>query len=455
MGWKKKLLSGVMTAILVFSNMSVPLNAAEISVDNQIPATEVESVYNQQVFSNTLEAWPAGPQIYSESGIVMDMDSGAILYAKNIDNQHYPASITKIMTALVALENYKLTDRVKFTQECVDFLEYGDAHIGMKPGEEISMEDALYGMLLASANEVSYAIANTDEGGYDSFIEKMNKKAAKLGCKNSHWTNANGLHNDEHYTSVRDMALIGSAVFKYDAFRTITGTRQHTIPPTNLVAESRTFQQNHKMLYQGNRNYYEYCVGGKTGFTDQALTTLVTFAVKEDKKYVAVVMRTHGGGQNAYVDTRAIMDYAFDNFSKTAITKEMIDNQNLDSIDENAYVMLPAGVTVDKLKSELIEPTALGDRTGTMVYTYGGEDVGRFQVKITEKYYKKLHGIKDVKKEKKEKKEEKKPMAAGIKILIGAIAAVVVIFLIFEQKCRKKRLAKKRRREALRMKKRG
>lgn len=302
MGWKKKLLSGIMAAIFVFSNMSVQSKAAEISVDNQIPATEVESVYNQQVFSNTLEAWPAGPQIYSESGIVMDMDSGAILYAKNIDSQHYPASITKIMTALVALENYKLTDRVTFTQECVDFLEYGDAHIGMKPGEEISMEDALYGMLLASANEVSYAIANTDEDGYDSFIEKMNKKAEELGCKNSHWMNANGLHNDEHYTSVRDMALIGSAVFKYDEFRTVTGTRQHTIPPTNLVAESRTFQQNHKMLYQGNRNYYEYCVGGKTGFTDQALTTLVTFAVKEDKNYVAVVMRTHGGGQNAYAD---------------------------------------------------------------------------------------------------------------------------------------------------------
>ena len=108
----------------------------------------------------------------------MDMDSGAILYAKKIDDQHYPASITKILTAVVALENSQLTDRVKFTQNCIDFLEYGDAHIGMKVGEEISMEDALYGMLLASANEVSYAIANSVNGGYDNFINMMNEKVA-------------------------------------------------------------------------------------------------------------------------------------------------------------------------------------------------------------------------------------------------------------------------------------
>ena len=169
MRFRKRLLSGLIAGILVMGTVGMNVDAAKIQVDQQIPAEEVDSVYNQEVDSNALAGWPVGPNIYSESGIVMDMDSGAILYAKKIDDQHYPASITKILTAVVALENSQLTDRVKFTQNCIDFLEYGDAHIGMKVGEEISMEDALYGMLLASANEVSYAIANSVNGGYDNF----------------------------------------------------------------------------------------------------------------------------------------------------------------------------------------------------------------------------------------------------------------------------------------------
>lgn len=452
MKWKSKLLSGVMAAIFMLGSINTPIKAADIDVNHQIPAEEVDSVYYQEVNSNKLEGWPAGPQIYSEAGIVMDIDSGAILYAKNIDDQHYPASITKIMTALVALENYKLTDRVKFTTDCISFLEYGDAHIGMKPDEEISMEDALYGMLLASANEVSYAIANTDKDGYDSFIEKMNKKAKELGCKNSHWMNANGLHNDEHYTSARDMALIGSAAFQYETFRTITNTRQHTIPPTNITAESRTFQQNHKMLYSGNRNYYEYCVGGKTGFTDQALTTLVTFATKEDKNYVAVVLRTHGGGQNAYADTRAMLDYAFDNFNKVPVTNDMLDMSKIKSAEENAYVMLPNDVKTEALKSELTEPEELGKKTGTMVYTYEGQEVGKCQVTITDKYYNKLHGIKEVKKE--EIKEKPKKKAFRIPLAVKIIAVVVFIlvigYIMLYLKVRKKRLERQRRRAEMR-----
>lgn len=445
MGWKSKLLSGIMAAVFVLGSTGTAVNAMEISVDNQIPASEVDSVYNQTVNSNTLESWPAGPQIYSESGIVMDADSGAILYAKNIDDQHYPASITKIATALVALENYELTDRVKFDWDCIGFLEPGDAHIGMKPDEEISMEDALYGMLLASANEVSYAIANTDKDGYDSFINKMNEKTKELGGKNTHFANANGLHSDDHYTSARDMALIGSAAFQYEIFRTIINTHQHTIPPTAITDESRTFQQNHKMIWSANRNYYECCVGGKTGYTDQSLTTLVTFASKEDTNLVAVVMRTHGGGQNAYKDTRAMMDYAFENFSKVPVTKEMLEDKNIASIDEKAYVMLPTGVGVEKLEKKVTEPKALGDKTGNVQYTYGGLEVGKFDLTITDKYYNKLHNIEEVKKE--DKKAEKKQGSLSIqKIIIGVAAAIVVVFVIVLVVCYKIRLEKIRRR---------
>lgn len=437
MRFRKRLLSGLIGGILVMGTVGMNVDAAKIQVDQQIPAEEVDSVYNQEVDSNALAGWPVGPNIYSESGIVMDMDSGAILYAKKIDDQHYPASITKILTALVALENSQLTERVKFTQNCIDFLEYGDAHIGMKVGEEISMEDALYGMLLASANEVSYAIANSVNGGYDNFINMMNEKATELVGTNSHFVNANGLHDDEHYTSAHDMALIGSAAFKYEEFRKITGTRQYTIGPTALTSESRTFQQNHKMLFQGNRNYYEYCVGGKTGYTDQALTTLVTFATKDDKNLVAVTLRVHGGGQNAYVDTREMLDYAFANFSKVPITKEQVADENVKSVEEGAYVMLPSTVTQDKLDVVLEKPTEVGDKQGYLVYSYEGQEVGKVPVTITDKCYNKIHGIEEKKKKKSEKKVEEKEkkdekgMPLILKILLVVMGVVVVFTGLF------------------------
>lgn len=448
---RKKLMSCMMAAMMVVGSAGITAAAAEIQCDKQIPASEVDSVYNMPVESNSLSGWPAGPNIYSESGIVMDMDSGAILYAKKIDEQHYPASITKILTALVALENSELTDRVKFTWDSIGFLEYGDAHIGMKPDEEISMEDALYGMLLASANEVSYAIADSVEGGYDHFIQMMNQKVEELGGRNSHFMNANGLHHDEHYTSARDMALIGSAVFRYDEFRKITATRQHTIPETAITNEKRTFQQNHKMLFQNNQNYYEYCVGGKTGFTDQALTTLVTFASKDDKNLVCVTLRTHGGGRNAYVDTRAMLDYAFDNFTKVPVTKEMLNNKDIAAVGENAYLMLPSGVSPENTESEFTVSQDLGNKIGTVAYTYGGQEVGKVQVTITDKYYNKLHGIETVKKEEQPKKKVKK-IPFVVKVVICIVVLVVGACVTLQCTIMDRRRKKEARRRRARLK---
>lgn len=458
MKFRKRLLSGLIAAVLVIGSVGIKADAAEIQVDQQIPAEEVDSVYNQQIDSNLLPGWPAGPNIYSESGIVMDMDSGAILYAKKIDDQHYPASITKVLTALVALENSQMTDRVTFTQDCIDFLEYGDAHIGMKVGEEISMEDAMYGMLLASANEVSYAIANSVNGGYDNFIHMMNEKVAELGGTNSHFVNANGLHNDEHYTSARDMALIGSAAFEYEEFRKITGTRQYTIEPTALTNEPRIFQQNHKMLFQGNRNYYEYCVGGKTGYTDQALTTLVTFAQKDGKNLVAVTLRVHGGGQNSYVDTRAMLDYAFANFTKVPVTKEQVTDENVESVGEGAYVMLPSTVTEDKLDVVLQKPTEVGDKQGTLVYSYEGQEVGKVPVTITEKCYNKIHGIEEKKEKKSEKKTEEKEkkdekgmsLILKIVLIVLGVVAVLAVLFIWVLLYRRKKIRERRKKAKMR-----
>lgn len=451
---KKFVLTGMLMVPLLACNIDFTAFAADVQ---EIPATEVESVYELPVDSNALEGWAQGPQIYSEAGIVMDMDSGAILYAKNIDDQHYPASITKIMTALVAFQHYEMDEVVSFTWDDVGFLEYGDAHIGIKPDEEVGMEDCMYGMLLASANEVSHAIGAHIEGGYEAFLEVMNETSEELGCTNSHWMNTHGLHDPEHYTSCRDMALIGSAVFQYEKFREITNTYQHTIPVTNITDETRTFQQNHDMINTWSNRYYEYCVGGKTGYTDQALTTLVTFATKdmgngEDMNLVAVVMRTHGGGRNAYVDTREMLDYAFDNFTKVSVPEETVDNEKIAEIDSSSYVVLPKGISTEQLTTVIDTPTALGDKTCQITYMYESTPVGKMTATITDEYHDEIHGIKEIEKNEVEDDKDEINVASILKIAgIVLVVAAVAFFVLVRYAAHKRRLMRKRRRRRRRM----
>lgn len=447
----KKRLWAVMLAVLLLGvSFQVDLQAADIV---EVPADQVDSVLYQQVDSNTLENWPEGPSIYSESGIVMDMDSGAILYAKNIDDKHYPASITKVLTALVALENTEMTDTVTFSWDDISFLEYGDAHIAMKEGEEISMEEAMYGMLLASANEVSHAIGSNTEGGYDNFINLMNEKSAELGCTNSHWVNTYGLHDEEHYTSARDMALISAAAFEYEEFRTITNTYQYVIGKTNLTKEKRYVHQNHKMIRDWDSRYYKYCVGGKTGYTDQALTTLVTFATKGNRNFVAVTLRTHGGGNNAYADTKKILNYAFKNFKKVVVDESNIGNEKVASVGENSYAMLPEGITLEECEKTFTAPTELGDVNGKVSYTYQGQPVGDVEVQITDAYYNEIHGIVE-EPESETRTVQKKKAATVLSVLIIVICVVVVLLIAFlAVVCKvnyERKKAEERRREARR-----
>jgi len=412
--------------LFVFFCADFSVLAAEVV---QIPANDSDSVYYQSVDSNALEGWAQGPQIYCESGIVMDMDSGAILYAKNIDDPHYPASITKVLTALVALENSELTDVVQVKKEDVDFLEPGDSYVGLKPGEEITMEDALHAVLLASANEASHAVASSMEGGYEHFLQLMNDKVKELGGKNSNFTNTHGLHDENHYTSARDMALIGAAAFQNEDFYRITNTLQYTIPVTNITNETRTFQQNHKMLYKWRTQYYEYCEGGKTGYTDQALNTLVTFAVKEDVRLVAVVMRARGN-INAYGDTQKILNYAFENFSKIPVTSDMAKAKGIASVDAGAYVMLPEGLGLEQLESTAEMPTEIGDKTGRIIYTYGGQPVGEIGMTISDAYYNEIHEIEEKKEEKPEETKKKSVWFVLLQVVLWIVIIALFLFVL-------------------------
>ncbi|MCF2682058.1 D-alanyl-D-alanine carboxypeptidase family protein [Faecalicatena contorta] len=349
-----------------------------------------EQVYNMAVQSNEWANWPKGPGTYGEAAIVMEVGTGAILYAKNVDEHEYPASITKVLTALIALENGQFSDNVTFSHECVTFMKPGDSSVGLKEGNVISLEQALYATLLASANEAAYAVGeNVGKNAgqdYNWFVEQMNQRCQELGGMNSHFVNTNGLHDPEHYTCARDMALIGRELFNHPEFFTIVQTLNYVIPES-ATTEEHVFQQKHKMLIPGNANYYEYAVGGKTGYTSDALSTLITMADNGSMQLVCVVLRTHGA--NIYPDTRNLFEYAFQNFHKVSIA----ENEKSEDIQEiledrsDGYVVLPDGVEFEDLEMQMIaDDTISAEDETTLEYTYEGNVVGTARAKLRESY---------------------------------------------------------------------
>lgn len=424
-----------------------------VALETAKEEASTQKAYEMTIATNGMEEWPQGPGTYGEAAIVMEKQSGAILYAKNIDGKGYPASITKILTALVALENAELDDEISFTEDCVSILGNGYAHIGMTPGEKISLEDALYALLLASANEVAYAIGESvgeiaggsDGNGYEWFLEEMNRRAKELGAVNSNFLNTNGIQEEEHYTTARDMALITRELFKnHKEFEEISQTLEYTIPPTNQCNESRTFQQVHQMFYDWNENYYPNAVAGKTGYTDEAMNTLVTCADNGEMELIAVVLKTHG--KHVYTDTQAILDYGFENFEKIDLAKNE-ESKDIGKFEEGACVVLPKGVAFEDLKKE-ITPDEEDKTKGTITYTWENNPVGSAEITFSQEYLDE-HGIKITMNEEKTNTEAK-----GFpwkKIILAVVIVIIVLFVFLAVLVAR---ARKRKREALRRKRR-
>ena len=328
------------------------------------------------------------PELASNYAIVLDANTGNILYQKNAFDKQYPASITKIMTFLLAIENTKLTDTVTMSHDAVFGIDRGSSHIGLDEGEQISMEDALYGMMLESANEVAWGIGEFVSGGsIEDFAKMMNERAVKLGCLGTHFVNANGLPDENHYTTCYDMALITKACLKHDEFRKITGTRNHVIGPTNICEEERQLWQHCKMTNPDSKYYYEYCEGGKTGYTNDALNTLVTWSKKGDTELICVLMNCNGAA-NTYTDSKAIYEYCFRNYSlQTPLADYTFDStqtsQTLDYL--NSYYKTD---DIKKLTYSIEynkEPVKDGDTytVGHLILSYGGNMIGTTDLTVT------------------------------------------------------------------------
>lgn len=413
MRMRKKLINLVIGVICLFQINNIPVQAEEY--------------------------WPEGPQITGESAIVMEASTGTVLYEKNAHLQSYPASITKIMTILLALENSNLDEEVTFSKDAVYKTE--GSGIARDVGEVMTMEESLYGLMLESANECAYAIAEHTGKDYEDFIKMMNDKAKELGCKDTHFNNPHGLPDEEHWTSTYDIALISSEALKNDLFRMIVNTKKYTIPPTNKHKENTYLVNHHKMLhpYKGDSQYvYDYCIGGKTGYTSVAGSTLVTFAEKDGMTLICVVMQEQS--PNHYLDTRILFDYCFENFQLWNVsdneksyhedmkeTKIFENEESFVGLNKEGCVVLPKSIEFTDAVPEIIENNDSKDVIGKIQYTYadrivGGTDIEVTGAKVTE------FSFKEKKEEMKEDVVEEKIVTIDIKyIILGIIGLILLI----------------------------
>lgn len=308
------------------------------------------------------KSWPTAPEIADETGILMEASTGQILFDKGMDEVRYPASTTKVMTALLILENIEdLNEIITFTDVITPDLEPGNSTIDAKVGEQLTVEQCLYAIMLASANEVCTQMAVRVAGSVSNFTAMMNKRAAELGCENTHFVNANGLPDPNHYTTAHDLARILAAAVANEDFCKISGAAQYTIPATNKTAAPRNLTNTNALIAEGD-SHYEGVIAGKTGHTEAARNTLVTAARRDNMTLICVVMRSEG--KERFIDTTALFDYGFDQFHMDPVYW-------MDEETPAGYAVLPNSVTPGCMA--IAEEDSSDMRTRT--YSYQGVEI--------------------------------------------------------------------------------
>jgi len=345
----------------------------------------------------TADSAPAstGPQIVGEAAVVINGNNGQTLFAKDPYKRMYPASTTKTLTAIIALENSNLTDLVTVPSEACNI--EGSA-IGLHEGEKITMEDLLYALMLNSGNDVAVAIAHYVGGSVNGFVDLMNKKAAQLGTVDSHFNNPNGLPDPNHYSTAYDLAIITRYAMQNPEFRKIVGTKTKNIEREN--PEAQTYLLNHnKMLWQ-----YEGAVGVKTGYTDAAGQCLIAAAFRQNRELIAVVLNSKGS--SIWDDAKVLLDYGFIEFNTVSITdtaEYVTDAPVKYGVSSTVPVITGHSLTIDfpwnkpveirrevKIKEEISAPVEAGEKLGELVFFNGKQEIGRVDLVSQRAVQKKL-----------------------------------------------------------------
>ena len=407
------------------------------------------------VQTNEIPGWPEGPSIGAEGAILMEADTGVILYAKNIHEQLYPASVTKLLTTLIAVENCDLDEIVTFSNEAVFSIPYASSHIAIDPGEELTVDQCLQAILIASANEVANGLGEHVAGSMDAFVEMMNARAKELGCVDSHFVTINGLHDDNHYTSAYDLAVIGRYFFANELLCKYASTSKLHIPPSDKQPDDITAWSKNE-LYAGRAHEYEYLVASKTGYTDNSRQTLVSCAEKDGMKLICVILKEESPAQ--YTDTIDLFNYGFGNFQKINVSQAETrfninnasffysnndifgDSKPILSLNTEATIILPKTADFEDAESMISYEDAPEGTVGCVTYTYNGNFVGSATIDLAEdtitayEFERENSGEMSEKPEAEEAQEhEEKVVFVNVKVILLIIvgiagAAILIIF---------------------------
>ncbi len=340
--------------------------------------------------------------LHIDSGacILVESSSGKIIFEKNSKEKMYPASTTKIMTALLALENCKLEDTAVASNSAIKSISSDYATVYLNIGEKLTIEQLLNILLIPSGNVAGNILAEHISGSIDSFVSLMNKRATELGCVNTHFTNPYGLHNDNHYSCAYDLYLIAKEAMKYDAFRNIVCKTSYHLSPTNMYSkDDRTFYTTNELIKpnsskRSDNYYYANAIGIKTGYTSQAKDCLVAAASKDGLEFITVILgadKNSQGLSQRYLETKKLFNFAYNNYFLRTVREEnsvfkqveiknatndtkMLDVLVKDKITvlvdkDNLYATLPPEATIyENLKA----PISKGDVIGHIVYNVEG-----------------------------------------------------------------------------------
>lgn len=340
----------------------------------------------------------ADPRIQATAAILAEPDSGVILYEKDARERRFPASTTKIMTALIVLENCKdLEQKVEILESDFDGLPYDASKAGFKAGEIVRILDLLYGLMLPSGNESANILARYVGGSVENFVQMMNDRALALGCQDTHFVNANGLHDDNHYTTAYDLYLITLQAMEHEVFADISSTAQKTLPATNLQGERKIYTTNMMIFNRSYDSYYRYCKGIKTGHTSQAGYCLVSAAERKNGELISVLLGCERGDRTYYssfYETRRLFEWGYENFTYKTLLNQ---NEQIQSVPVHLSAQSDQVVTIAKdelgaivpidvepgdlqrvinLPEYVNAPIKAGDKLGTMTLLYNGVEYG-------------------------------------------------------------------------------
>lgn len=315
--------------------------SASLLFQMPVSATAQGAEQTSSIKTNAIPGWPQAADISSTAAVVMESSTKTSLFSKNANQPLYPSAAVKIMTTLVALENSQLTDTVTMTATGVSGVTDGGVNISAQLDETFTMEQCLYAIMVASANDIALQVAEHVGGSVEAFVEKMNARAKELGCKDTIFTNPTGLPDENQHTTAYDMALIMRAAMNNDTFLTIATAQSYTIPATNVSGGERALTNKFTMTNTADPAYYQGCLGGKEGYTQASGSTLVCAASRNGVTLICVVLN----GAAGVTDDEAIslLNYGYDNFGRLELPDEDLNRIS------GGIVFVPNGASADSL----------------------------------------------------------------------------------------------------------